>query len=78
MIWKTKERIEGDTKIKKHFCIFPRSDYNANTGVTTWYWLETVYILYIWHTPCYTDDTAYWHKIGIATSYENAANKIWE
>lgn len=73
----------GDKKIKKHFCLFPKSNYN--NGVTTYFWLETVYIVYEWRegyescTPWGSIDYEpdYWCRIGIATSYDNAVKEIW-
>lgn len=76
MIWKIKDKVEGDIKINKRFCIFPRCHHNYDKGITTWYWLEPVYIAYEWMSPCW--ESPCWIKIGIATSYENAKNKIWE
>jgi hypothetical protein len=78
VIWKIKKKVEveGDIKIKKSFYIFPRCHHNWNTGFTTWCWLEPVYIVYEWSDICGED--CEWVKIGIATTYENAKNKIWE
>jgi hypothetical protein len=73
----------GDKKIKKHFCLFPKSDYN--NGTTTYFWLETIYIVYEWteggydYSPWGTRDIEpdYWNRLGIATSYNNAVKEIW-
>lgn len=72
----------GDKKIKKHFCLFPKSDWND--GITTYYWLETVWVVYEWtkgyvgEGPCglYVEPDQ-WSKIGIATSCSNAVREIW-
>lgn len=74
----------GDKKIKKKFCLFPKSDFNFETGTTTYYWLETVYIVYKlteggmfyaeWGENVRPN---YWQEIGIATSYSNAIREIY-
>lgn len=81
--YKGKQRLRfGDKKIKKRFCLFPKSDWN--NGVTTYFWLETVWVVYEWtqggiyQGPCGMDVVNdHWGKIGIATSYSNAVKEIW-
>ena len=73
----------GDKKIKKHFCLFPKSFYNK--GATAYIWLETVYIVYELKegyeccTSCgewdYQPD--YWEEIGVALSYDAATSERW-
>lgn len=75
----------GDLKVKKHFCFLPKSNYDAKAGITTYYWLETVYIAYEWTEGVEWDCTTglelyysdFWQKVGIATSYNNAVKRIW-
>ena len=73
----------GSKKIKKHFCLFPKTF--CNNGGTHYIWLETVYIVYkreegyeycnAWGNFDYTPD--YWEQIGIANSYDNALDEVW-
>lgn len=76
----------GDIRIKKHFCLFPKSNYDGDTGSTTYYWLETVFIAYKWTEGINIEwdfsglpvcEPDYWRRIGIATTYENASKSIW-
>ena len=81
--YKNKQPKVGDKKIKKHFCLFPKSYYR--NGVTTYFWLETIYIVYerkesyIYRTQWSTYDVQpdYWEQIGIANSYSAAIEGIW-
>lgn len=75
----------GDTKVKKHFCFLPKSNYDSNAGITTYYWLENIYIAYEWVEGCELWDgcgmpfleSDHWQRIGIASSYNNAVKHIW-
>lgn len=78
------ERNYGDKKIKKHFCLLPKTYYDSIDCVTIYYWLETVYLVYEWvkgerHSSYYffTDEPDHWERIGLATSYSNAVRELW-
>lgn len=57
----------GDRKIKKHFCLFPKSSYNK--GITTYYWLESVYVVSEFYEGLLED---HWFEVDITPSYEEA------
>ena len=76
----------GDHKIVERFCFFPKSQYDPKTEITTYYWLEKVYITYEWTEGYeYTFDEwgmsgyqkDYWKKIDISTSDKIALDKLW-
>lgn len=74
----------GDKKIKKHFCLLPKTHYDSINGGTIYYWLETVYLVYEWvkgepYSSYYvfSDEPDHWERIGLATSYSNAVRELW-
>ena len=78
------ERNYGDKKIKKHFCLLPKTYYDSTKGGTIYYWLETVYLVYEWvkgsrYSSYYifSDEPDHWERIGLATSYANAVIGLW-
>lgn len=93
MRWIKKDKSEvvkfkhkyGDKKIKKHFCLLPKTHYDSINSGTIYYWLETVYLVYEWvkgepYVTC--DDYCHcepdhWERIGLATSYSNAIRELW-
>ena len=78
------ERNYGDKKIKKHFCLLPKTYYDSINCATIYYWLETVYLVYEWvkgepyitYDDCHCESD-HWERIGLATSYSNAVRELW-
>lgn len=79
------ERNYGDKKIKKHFCLLPKTYYDSINCATIYYWLETVYLVYEWvegksyigYDGFYRCKPAHWKRIGLATSYANVVIGLW-
>ena len=76
----------GDCRIKRRFCLFPRTQYNIESNSTTYYWLQNVFIAYEWTEGTNVEwdpsgipvcEPDYWRRIGIATTYNNAVKGIW-
>lgn len=76
----------GDKKVRKRFCFFPKSQYDITTNSSTFYWLQYVYVVYEWTEGTNTEwdasgipmcESDYWHKVGIASTYENAVDGLW-
>ena len=70
-------------KIKKHFCLLPKTQHDSINGGTIYYWLETVYLVYEWvkGEPYYDFydfrcESDHWERIGLATSYSNAVREL--
>ena len=76
----------GDKKIKKHFCLLPKTYYDSLDRKTIYYWLETIYLVYEWvkgepfssyYVFSFSDEPDHWERIGLATSYSNAVREFW-
>lgn len=82
----TKPLEYGDKIIKKRFCFFPKSQYDITNRSSVFYWLRYVYVVYVWTEGTSVEwdpngipvsESDYWRRIGIATTYDNAAKEIW-
>lgn len=77
---------EGDRKVVKRFCLFPKRYYNLELNQTEWYWLQKVYIVYKYYKadwfPCPWGaeqyEPAHWEIIGIADEYSKVIERGWE